>query len=91
MARSAELREAFTAEITEVIRAHRRLPARDFRVAAFTAELFAIQRRHNVFISSEFALLTIEEQVSEWHPTLIFQVAAQAIIISSIALIPCGV
>ncbi|HTU73912.1 MAG TPA: AarF/UbiB family protein [Trebonia sp.] len=89
-------REAFTAEITEVIRAHRRLPARDFRVAAFTAELFAIQRRHNVFISSEFAapvfaLLTIEEQVREWAPDLDFQVVAQAIIISSIALIPCGV
>jgi ubiquinone biosynthesis protein len=89
-------REAFTAEISALISSHRRLPARDFRVAAFTAELFAIQRRHNVFISSEFAapvfaLLTIEEQVREWAPDLDFQVVAQAIIISSIALIPCGV
>ena len=88
-------REAFVAEISELILSHRRLPARDFRVAAFTSELFAIQRRHSVFISSEFAapvlaLLTIEEQVREWAPDLDFQVVAQAIIISSIALIPCG-
>jgi ubiquinone biosynthesis protein len=88
-------REAFVAEISELILSHRRLPARDFRVAAFTSELFAIQRRHSVFISSEFAapvlaLLTIEEQVRQWAPDLDFQVVAQAIIISSIALIPCG-
>lgn len=88
-------REAFVAEISDLIRTHRRLPARDFRVAAFTMELFTIQRRHGVFISSEFAapvlaLLTIEEQVREWAPDLDFQVVAQAIIISSIALIPCG-
>jgi hypothetical protein len=36
------------------------------------------------------ALLTIEEQVREWAPDLDFQVVAQAIIIESIALIPCG-
>ncbi len=88
-------REAFIAEISDLIRTHRRLPARDFRVAAFTMELFAVQRRHGVFISSDFAapvlaLLTIEEQVREWAPDLDFQVVAQAIIISSIALIPCG-
>jgi ubiquinone biosynthesis protein len=88
-------REAFTADVSELIGSHRRLPARDFRVGAFTAELFAIQRRHDVFISSEFAapvlaLLTIEEQVREWAPDLDFQAVAQAIIISSIALIPCG-
>ncbi|GIF46425.1 ubiquinone biosynthesis protein [Asanoa ferruginea] len=88
-------REAFTAEISHLIHAHRRLPARDFRVGAFTAELFAIQRRHGVFISSEFAapvlaLLTIEEQVRDWAPDLDFQVVAQAIILASIALIPCG-
>jgi ubiquinone biosynthesis protein len=85
-------REAFIAEISDLIRSHRRLPARDFRVAAFTSELFAIQRRHGVFISSEFAapvfaLLTIEEQVREWAPDLDFQVVAQSIIIASIALI----
>jgi len=88
-------REAFIAEISELIHAHRRLPARDFRVGAFTAELFAIQRRHGVFISSEFAapvlaLLTIEEQVRDWAPDLDFQVVAQAIILASIALVPCG-
>jgi ubiquinone biosynthesis protein len=88
-------REAFIAEISDLIRSHRRLPAKDFRVAAFTMELFAIQRKHGVFISSEFAapvlaLLTIEEQIREWAPDLDFQVVAQAIIISSIALIPCG-
>ncbi len=88
-------REAFIAEISELILSHRRLPARDFRVAAFTSELFAIQRRHGVFISSDFAapvlaLLTIEEQVREWAPDLDFQVVAQATIIGSIALIPCG-
>src|SRR5690606_10879943 len=44
-------RERFTAEISALVESHRRLPARDFRVAAFTAELFAIQRRHGVFIS----------------------------------------
>ena len=57
--------------------------------------MFTIQRRHGVFISSDFAapvlaLLTIEDQVREWAPDLDFQVVAQAIIISSIALIPCG-
>jgi ubiquinone biosynthesis protein len=88
-------REAFTAEIAGLIGTHRRLPARDFRVGAFTAELFAIQRRHGVFISSEFAapvlaLLTIEEQIRQWAPDLDFQVVAQAIILASIALIPCG-
>jgi ubiquinone biosynthesis protein len=87
--------EAFTAEISELIAAHRRLPARDFRVGAFTAELFAIQRRHGVFISSEFAapvlaLLTVEEQVRQWAPDLDFQVVAQAIILASIALVGCG-
>jgi ubiquinone biosynthesis protein len=89
-------RDAFIAEISTLIESHRRLPARDFRVGAFTGELFAIQRRHGVFISSEFAapvlaLLTIEEQIREWAPDLDFQVVAQAIIIASIALIPCGV
>jgi ubiquinone biosynthesis protein len=84
---------AFVAEISALVHAHRRLPARDFRVAAFTYELFAIQRRHGVFIASEFvapvlALLTVEEQVRDWAPDLDFQVVAQAIIIGSIALIP---
>lgn len=86
-------RRAFVDDISAVVHGHRRLPAREFRVWEFTRELFAIQRRHGVFISAEFAapvfaLMTIEQQVREWAPDIDFQLIAQAIIIGSIALVP---
>lgn len=83
-------RARFDAEVAEVVLRYFRLSAREFSVAAFVDELFALQRRHGVFVSAAFVvpiltLLVIEGSVRSWDPELDFQAVAQPIVLSAIA------
>lgn len=77
---------AFLSDVTEVIGRHARLPAADFEVASFVAELFGVQYRHGLQGSTRFtmailSLLVLEGIVKQLHPQLDFQSEARPYLI----------
>ena len=86
-------RELFDAEVTDIVLRYTGRPAGEFSIASFVDELFALQRRHQLFVSAAFVvpiltLLVIEGTVRSWHPTLDFQAVAQPIVLSALVRLP---
>lgn len=70
--------EAFDRDIAELISRVGGLRARDFQVAGFVGELFAIMRKHNIYGTSQFtliilSLLVYEGVTKQRYPDLDFQ------------------
>jgi ubiquinone biosynthesis protein len=83
-------REAFAAEIAELVDSVAGRPAREFRVAEFVAGLFDIQRRHGVqgtvaFTMAIVSLLVFEGMVRQVDPDLDFQERAKPFILRASA------
>ncbi|GAA1798543.1 hypothetical protein GCM10009682_20160 [Luedemannella flava] len=86
-------RDLFDAEVTDIVRRYTGLPAGEFSIASFVDELFALQRRHRIFVSAAFVvpiltLLVIEGSVRTWHPDLDFQAVAQPIVLAALVRLP---
>lgn len=69
---------AFDQDITDLIQRVGGLRARDFQVAGFVGELFAIMRKHCIYGTSQFtliilSLLVYEGVTKQRHPDLDFQ------------------
>lgn len=82
-------RAAFDTEVTDIVHRYTGLAAGDFSIVRFVDELFALQRRHRLFVSAAFVvpiltLLVIEGTVRSWDPALDFQTIAQPIILSAL-------
>lgn len=73
----------FDADITELIQRVGGLRARDFQVAGFVGELFALMRKHRIYGTSQFtliilSLLVYEGVTKQRHPELDFQQEAMS-------------
>jgi len=82
--------EIFDREISDLIDRVGGLTARDFQVAGFVGELFAIMRKHNIYGASQFtliilSLLVYEGLAKQRHPDLNFQQEAISFVITALA------
>ncbi|MEM7049202.1 MAG: AarF/UbiB family protein [Acidobacteriota bacterium] len=78
--------QRFTQAMVALIAHHSRLVTDDFEVAAFVAQLFELQRRHDLRGSTAFtmtilSLAVYEGIVKQTHPTLDFQRQAMAFLV----------
>jgi ubiquinone biosynthesis protein len=82
--------EAFDEDISDLIERVGGLKARDFQVAGFVGELFAIQRKHGIYGTSKFtpvilSLLVYEGVAKQRFPDLDFQQEAVPFVIAALA------
>ncbi|MFJ9431935.1 ABC1 kinase family protein [Streptomyces sp. NPDC101490] len=86
---------AFTEDMTRLVDRFGGTTARDFDLIAFSTELFASQRRHRIYASSEFvfpllALLMVEQTVRRLDPDVDFQAIARPIVFRAASGRPAG-
>jgi ubiquinone biosynthesis protein len=86
-------RAAFDAEVSDIVRRYTGLTAAEFSIAGFVDELFALQRRHRLFVTAAFVvpiltLLVIEGTVRAWDPELDFQALAYPIVLGALVRLP---
>ncbi|MDF2705251.1 MAG: AarF/ABC1/UbiB kinase family protein [Nonomuraea muscovyensis] len=72
---------AFRRDVTDLVARSTGAVAKDFELAAFSVELFDLQRRNRLFAESEFVfpllcLLSLEGAVRRLHPLMDFQLEA---------------
>jgi ubiquinone biosynthesis protein len=82
--------EFFDRDIAELINRVGGLKARDFQVAGFVSELFAIMRKHHIYGTSQFtliilSLLVYEGVTKQRHPELDFQQEAIPFVMAALA------
>lgn len=82
--------EAFDNEIADLIDRVGGLRAREFQVAGFVMELFAIQRRHRIYGTSQFtlaimSLLVFEGVAKQRYPDLDFQAESVPYVMAAMA------
>lgn len=82
--------DAFDKEIGDLIHRVGGLKAREFHVAGFVLELFAIQRHHKIYGTSKFALpilslLVFEGVAKQSYPDLDFQAESLPYVIAALA------
>ncbi|MFI1016669.1 ABC1 kinase family protein [Streptomyces sp. NPDC020965] len=87
--------DAFIEDMTRLVNRYGGMTARDFDLIAFSTELFASQRRNDIYASSEFvfpllALLMVEETVRRLDPDVDFQAIARPIVFRAAAGRPAG-
>ncbi|EDY51481.1 CalR3 [Streptomyces clavuligerus] len=87
--------DAFVADITRLVDRFGGTTARDFDLIEFSTELFASQRRNDIYASSEFvfpllALLMVEETVRRLDPDVDFQGIARPIVFRAASGRPAG-
>jgi ubiquinone biosynthesis protein len=81
--------EGFTCEMARLVERSSGLPARDFSLIAFAAEMFDLQRRFGLHAAAELifpllSLLVIEGTVRDLDPDVDFQEAARPILVRGI-------
>ncbi|MCA2218275.1 ABC1 kinase family protein [Jidongwangia harbinensis] len=85
--------ERFTAGVIDLVRRTSRVPARDFSLIAFTAELFDLQRSCGLYASPDFvfplvSIMAIEGTLRDLEPGLDFQAAAMPALLEVLATRP---
>jgi ubiquinone biosynthesis protein len=82
--------KAFRKEIAELVKVNSGLRTRDFNLLQFSASLFDIQRRHQLYAEPEFvfpilSLLVLEGTIKEFAPDTDFQGKAVPYVMSALA------
>ncbi|RFU42300.1 AarF/ABC1/UbiB kinase family protein [Actinomadura logoneensis] len=77
--------EAFTVRMADLVERSHGLPAREFSLIAFAAEMFDLQRRHGIHAASELvfpllSLLVIEGTIRDLDPGIDFQEVARPVL-----------
>ncbi|MEV5569996.1 AarF/UbiB family protein [Spirillospora sp. NPDC052269] len=77
--------EAFTVRMADLVERSHGLPAREFSLIAFAAEMFDLQRRYGVHAASELifpllSLLVIEGTIRDLDPGIDFQEVARPVL-----------
>jgi ubiquinone biosynthesis protein len=85
--------ERFTAGVIDLVRRTSRVPAKDFSLIAFTAELFDLQRSCGLYASPDFvfplvSIMAIEGTLRDLEPGLDFQAAAMPALLEVLATRP---
>jgi ubiquinone biosynthesis protein len=85
--------ERFTAGVIDLVRRTSRVPAREFSLVAFTAELFDLQRTCGLYASPDFvfplvSIMAIEGTLRDLEPALDFQAAAMPTLLQVLATRP---
>ncbi|MEV4258652.1 AarF/ABC1/UbiB kinase family protein, partial [Spirillospora sp. NPDC049652] len=77
--------ESFTVRMADLVDRSHGLPAREFSLIAFAAEMFDLQRRHGIHAASELifpllSLLVIEGTIRDLDPEIDFQEVAKPVL-----------
>jgi ubiquinone biosynthesis protein len=80
--------DGFRADMDQLVDRYGGLASRDFNLIAFAGDLFALQRRHGLYASSQFvfpllALLMVEGSVRTLDPDLDFQGLARPVVMQA--------
>ncbi|GAA3727878.1 hypothetical protein GCM10022225_06600 [Plantactinospora mayteni] len=82
--------QRFTAGVVDLVRRTSRVPARDFSLISFSAELFDLQRACGLYASPDFifplvSIMALEGTLRELDPHLDFQAAAMPTLLHALA------
>jgi ubiquinone biosynthesis protein len=80
--------DGFRAEMDSLVDRYGQLPSQEFNLIDFAGDLFAVQRRHGLYASSQFvfpllALLMVEGSVRTLNPELNFQALARPVVMKA--------